>query len=59
MKRAATKRTVRRRPLPGVDVSQIVESLRLIPTQRWERHRVFIRLVEEFERAEIKLQRDP
>lgn len=48
MKRAFVKR---RRRLPEVDVGQIIESLKLTPTQRLEKHRAFIAMVEEIERA--------
>lgn len=35
----------------GVDEGQIIEALRLTPTERWEKHRVFVDLIEEMERA--------
>ena len=35
----------------GVDESQIIEALRLTPTERWEKHRVFVDFIEEMERA--------
>ena len=41
MKRAANRRSRAKRD-SGVDEGQIIEALRLTPTERWEKHRVFI-----------------
>ena len=43
----------------GVDESQIIEALRLTPTERWEKHRVFVDFIEEIERAARLRPRDP
>ena len=50
MKRPAAKRR-RRARLPEVDETLIIESLRLTPTERLEKHRAYIALVEELQRA--------
>jgi len=43
----------------GVDEGQIIEALRLTPTERWEKHRVFVDFIEEIERAARLRPRDP
>lgn len=57
MKRAATHRPSTESP-SGVDEAQIIEALRLTPTERWEKHRVFVDFIEEIERA-ASLRRIP
>jgi hypothetical protein len=58
MKRAANHRSNAKRP-SGVDEGQIIEALRLTPTERWEKHRVFVDFIEEMERAARLRPRDP
>jgi hypothetical protein len=58
MKRVANRRS-RAKQSSGVDEGQIIEALRLTPTQRWEKHRVFVEFIEEMERAARLRPRDP
>jgi hypothetical protein len=58
MKRVASRRSHAKRD-SGVDEGQIIEALRLTPTERWEKHRVFVDLIEEIERAARLRPRDP
>ena len=51
MKRAAAKRTPRRRRLPEVDVGQIIEMLRLTPTERLRKAWRYSELALEVQRA--------
>jgi len=50
MKRAANRRSQAKHS-SGVDEAQIIEALRLTPTERWEKHRAFVDFIEEMERA--------
>ena len=58
MKLTANRRPRAERP-SGVDEGQIIEALRLTPTERWEKHRVFVDFIEEMERAARLRPRDP